>query len=363
MSVPLHLGLGSLQKLSNAESRSITAENVFGEKGKGGMALVDACQDEVKKIGQTWYPGTPARELGQGFKVRPCLRLPANTTTTIMDVAGPGVIQHIWATFHEKFYRDLILRAYWDDSPNPSIEVPLGDFFCNAWEKRTNIVSIPINVNPCGGFNCYFPMPFRRHARITIENLAPAELDGFYYAINYALTDVAEDDAYFHAQFRRSNPLELEKDYVIVDGIKGRGHYVGAFMAWQQNNSGWWGEGEIKMFIDGDKDFPTICGTGTEDYFGGAWCFQSNFSAPFLGYPMGACDGKPGNRHTLYRFHILDPVHFRSDLRVTMQALGWRKEGRFLPLQDDIASVCYWYQTLPHNPFPPLPSRNELEVI
>jgi len=206
-------------------------------------------------------------------------------------------------------------------------------------------------------------MPFRRHARITIENLAPAELDGFYYAINYALTDVAEDDAYFHAQFRRSNPLELEKDYVIVDGIKGRGHYVGAFMAWQQNNSGWWGEGEIKMFIDGDKDFPTICGTGTEDYFGGAWCFQSNFSAPFLGYPMGACDGKPGNRHTLYRFHILDPVHFRSDLRVTMQALGWRKEGRFLPLQDDIASVCYWYQTLPHNPFPPLPSRNELEVI
>ncbi|HQH13260.1 MAG TPA: DUF2961 domain-containing protein, partial [Candidatus Sumerlaeota bacterium] len=119
----------------------------------------------------------------------------------------------------------------------------------------------------------------------------------------------------------------------------------------------------IKVFLDGDKDYPTICGTGTQDYFGGAWCFQDNFSAPFMGYPMGSCDGKPGNRHLLYRFHIMDPIRFKKDLRVTMQAIGWRSEGRYLPLQDDIASVAYWYQTLPHNPFPPLPGRDELEII
>jgi len=118
---------------------------------------------------------------------------------------------------------------------------------------------------------------------------------------NYALTEVDKDDAYFHAQFRRTNPLQYLDDYAILDGVKGQGQYVGTYMAWQQNSTGWWGEGEVKFFIDGDAEFPTICGTGTEDYFGGAWCFGQNYSAPFLGYPFGACDGKAGNRHGLYR--------------------------------------------------------------
>lgn len=360
-----YMNLGNIMKLSNAVTRSITAENVYGEKGKGGMADVcAAAQPEVERIGQVWDgPNACARDLGQTWKVRPCITLPPGKTTLLMDVAGPGVIQHIWITVDARFYRDLILRMYWDDETVPSVEVPVGDFFCNGWKMRTNILALPINVNPSGGFNCYFPMPFRQHARVTVENRAPEPVQGFFYAINYALTEIANEDAYFHAQFRRTNPLEYKEDYTILDGVRGKGHYVGTYMAWQQNSSGWWGEGEFKAFIDGDSRFPTICGTGTEDYFGGAWAFGQNFSAPYLGYPLGGVDGKPGNRHGLYRFHIMDPIRFESDLRVTMQAIGWRSEGRYLPLQDDIASVAYWYQSEPHAAFLPLGSRDDLEVI
>jgi len=366
------MSLDNIARLSNAVTRSITAENVYGEKGRGGMAEVSATpQPEVAKIGQKWDgPNACARHLGRTWKVRPCITLPAESTTTLMDVDGPGIIQHIWITTHPKGWRDLILRIYWDDEKTPSVESPLGDFFCNGWKTRTNILALPINVNPSGGFNCYFPMPFRKHARITIENRMPVESGGFYYAVNYALTEVAGDDAYFHAQFRRVNPLPYKQDYVILDNVKGKGHYVGTFMAWQQNSEGWWGEGEFKAFIDGDKEFPTICGTGTEDYFGGAWGFMDNFTAPYLGYQditamaqPGRKIGTLGNRHNMYRFHIMDPIRFAQDLKITMQALGWRSEGRYLPLQDDIASVAYWYQTEPHAPFPQLGSRDDLEII
>ena len=362
-----HMGLGNLMKLSRARTRSITAENVYGDKGRAAMADPSgAVQPEVARLGQHASPNTAARELGRGWKVRPCVTLAPASTTKIMDVDGPGVIQHIWITVEEKHLRDLILRIHWDGAKLPSVEVPVGDFFCNGWKRRVAILSIPINVNPYGGFNSYFPMPFRRHATITVENRAPVEIGGFFYAINYAETAIDDDDAYFHAQFRRSNPLAAKEDHVILDGVKGAGHYVGTYMAWQQNNLGWWGEGEFKVYLDGDKEFPTICGTGTEDYFGGAWCFSQNYTAPFMGYPEGVSghDGnKPGNRNGLYRFHIMDPIRFSKDIRVTMQALGWRSEGRYLPLQDDISSVAYWYQTHPSAPFPPLGNRDRLEII
>lgn len=370
----INMHLGNIMKLSNAETRSITAENVYGEKGKGGMAEVsETPQPEVVRIGQQWDgPNTVATTLGQGWKVRPCITLPGETTTTIMDVAGPGAIQHLWCTVEPVRLRHLILRMYWDGETTPSVEVPLGDFFCNGWKvgidwKPVNINALPINVNPSGGFNSFFPMPFRTHARVTVENLSPLEQKGFFYTINYTLTEVAEDDAYFHAQFRRVNPLPYKEVYTILDGVRGKGQFVGTYMAWQQNNWGWWGEGEFKAFLDGDTDFPTICGTGTEDYFGGAWGFDNTYSAPFMGYPYGSplADKVPqGTRHSLYRFHIMDPIRFQQDIRITMQALGWRRgPWQYLPLQDDIASVAYWYQAEPHAAFPALPERDALEVI
>lgn len=359
----------NITKLTNGQTRLITAENVYGEKGKGGMAPVsETPQPEVTKIGQLWEKNISARDLGEKWKVRPCITLEKQSVTTLMDVDGPATIQHIWITVDSRFYRDLILRMYWDHEEAPSVEVPLGDFFCCGFSRRQKVLSLPINVNPSGGMNCYFPMPFRKHAKITVENRNPERIGGFFYAISYELGEVAEDEAYFHAQFRRTNPLKYGEDYVIIDGIKGKGHYVGTQMCWQQNNQGWWGEGEIKAFIDGDKEYPTYVGTGTEDYFGGAWCFGENFSAPFLGYQdITAENGREmssvGNRHVLYRFHIMDPIRFESDLKVTMQAIGWRSEGRYLPLQDDISSVAYWYQAEPHNKFIELGSRDFLEVI
>jgi len=188
------------------------------------------------------------------------------------------------------------------------------------------------------------------------------------------------DAAYFHASFRRSNPLPYMRDHTIIDGIKGKGHYVGTYIAWGSNNSGWWGEGEIKFFMDGDDPFPTICGTGTEDYFCGAYNFDignnepeyprayTTFSTPYAGLPQvirpdGVYNSQ--QRFGMYRWHLIDPIRFKTDLRVTIQALGWRpdKERRYLPLQDDISSVAFWYQTLPSAPLKPLPERDFLEVI
>jgi hypothetical protein len=361
----LGMGLGSIYRLSSAKTRLITAENVYGEKGRGGMAeLTSIPQSEVVKIGQKWDgPNSCARELGTKWKVRPCITLPSGQTTTIMDVDGPGCIQHIWITLADARYRDQIIRIYWDNETEPSVECPVGDLFCCGFNARTKITALPINVNPSGGFNSYFPMPFRMHARITVENRHVEALGGFFYAVTFTETEVPDDAAYFHAQFRRTNPLPYGEDYLIVDNITGHGHYVGTYMAWQQNSTGWWGEGEIKFFLDGDMEYPTLCGTGTEDYFGGAWGFGDTFTGPYLGYPYGDTTGRVGSRHGLYRFHIMDPIRFETDLKVTMQAIGWRSEGRYLPLQDDIASVAYWYQAEPHGAFPALGDRNALEVI
>ncbi len=352
----MEIALSNLFMQRSAVSRSLSAENFRGEPGKGGMATAET----------SLHAGSAksGRELGQGGKLSPCLRLPAGQTVTIMDHAGPGVIRHMWVTLDAQYYRNIILRIYWDGERMPSVESPIGDFMCCSWNLRQKINALPINVNPSGGMNCFFPMPFRQHARITFENQGPTDLEHFFYTINYTLEPVADDALYFHAQWRRSNPLHYGTDYVMVDGIAGRGHYVGTFMAWQQNNAGWWGEGEIKMFLDGDNRFPTICGTGTEDYFGGAWCFGEDFSSPYMGFQQVVKkSGEAGARMTLYRFHLQDPVFFTADLRITMQALGWRSEGRYLPLQDDISSVVYWYQSEPHAQFPELPDRNYREII
>lgn len=344
----LSFGLGSLPLLSDAETRSISAENPTGEKGGGAKAEPDE--------------RSPASMLGKGWKVRPCITLPPESTTTLAEIEGPGIIQHIWITVNPNAYRDTIIRFYWDGEESPSVEVPLGDFFCNGHGLRYNVNSLAVCVNPSGGFNCYWPMPFKKSAKITIENQRWEPIGGFFYQITYALTDIPDEVGYFHAQWRRSMTNRERPEHVILEGVKGRGHYVGTFLAWTQFSSGWWGEGEVKFYIDGDTEHPTICGTGTEDYFCGAWGFGESFCSPYTGYifhpPSGGISGTVP-RHSMYRWHIMDPIRFRSDLRVTIQALGWWPNGKFQPLTDDIASVAYWYQTEPHAPFPPMPPIHE----
>jgi hypothetical protein len=179
----------------------------------------------------------------------------------------------------------------------------------------------------------------------------------------------------FHAQFRRVNPLPYKEVYTIVDGIRGQGHYVGTYLFWQSNRNGWWGEGEIKFYMDGDGEFPTICGTGTEDYFCGSYGFASDlgrgpqyvdYTTPYAGFHVFKPDlnvlQESQTRFGMYRWHITDPIRFKKDLKVTIQALGWRSGGRYLPPQDDISSVAFWYQEEPHRSFPELPGRDQLEI-
>lgn len=354
----LGMNLGTLSRLSNAKTRSISAENFDGSKGRGGMATDGTGQQA-------------ARELGLGWKVSPSVKIAAKSTFELAAIQEPGAIQHIWCTSFPATWRTLILRMYWDGETEPSVEVPLGDFFCNGWCERSNVQSLPVAVNPAGGLNSYWEMPFRQSARITIENTSEVEAV-LYYQIDYTLTEVPDDAAYFHAQWRRSNPVPYQDVHTLLDGVRGHGHYVGTYLAWQSNNGGWFGEGEIKFYLDGDRDFPTICGTGTEDYFGGAWNWEhpkgsyGTYSTPFLGmHQVIQPDGlyRSQQRFGMYRWHVMDPVRFEEDLKVTIQALGWRSGGRYLPLQDDIASTVFWYQAEPHAPFPPLPDNNAREVI
>ncbi|MGN6247383.1 MAG: glycoside hydrolase family 172 protein [Ginsengibacter sp.] len=356
--------LQNIYRLSNAQSRSISPENFTGAKGQGGMA--------IKGTGEN-----PSRDLGQGWKVSPSVVIKAHTTFTVAEINGPGSIQHIWMT-PTGVWRNSIIRFYWDDEKSPSVEVPVGDFFCMGWNQYAPLKSLAVCVNPGSAFNCYWPMPFRKKCRITMENIDDKDMV-LYYSVDYILTPVPDDAAYFHAQFRRVNPVPYKSVYTLVDGIKGRGQYVGTYMAIGVHNNGWWGEGEIKFYMDGDTKFPTINGTGTEDYFGGSYDFDTHsknaagvseshyttFTSPY----SGLCQVIKGDGHYnvsqrfgMYRWHLTDPIRFEKDLKVTIQDLGWHPDGRYLPLQDDIASTVFWYQTEPHNPFPPLPDKDALEV-
>ena len=352
------MNMSNLSMLDNAKSRSISPENFTGEKGKGGMATEGT-------------GAIHARELGQGWKISPSIRIQPGETFELANIEGPGNIEQIWMTPTGN-WRFSIIRIYWDGQEQPSVECPVGDFFACGWGEFAPVTSLAVCVNPGSAFNCYWPMPFRERCRITMENIDDNPMT-LYYQINYAETAIPDNAAYFHAQFRRVNPLPYKDVYTIVEGIQGRGRFVGCYMAWGVNNSNWWGEGEIKFFLDGDEEFPTICGTGTEDYFCGSYNFENQatkqyqeYSTAYAGLPqILRPDGvyRSQTRFGMYRWHITDPVRFEQDLRVTIQALGWRADRRYLPLQDDIASVAYWYQTLPTAPFPELPAKDYLEII
>jgi len=361
----LGLHLGNLSLLSNAKTRSISAENPTGAPGMGGRAEPD--------------PKGPARDLGVGWKCRPFVTIAAGETAELGSIEGPGAIQSLWFA-GSIVTREFILRVYWDDQENPSIECPLPDFFAMPWTTQRpksplagplfTVNSVPVCVNPNRGLNCFWEMPFRKRCRITLENRDPERAAECFYQINYTLTEIPPHAAYFHAQFRQINPLPYKQPYPILDGITGKGQYVGTSMGWGINNNRWWGEGEVKFYIDDDEEFPTICGTGLEDYFGGAWNWDvdnnyTTYSTAFLGMPdFQKPDGlyQSQQRHSMYRWHVMDPIRFEKSLRVDIQALGWRNGQRFLPGQHDISSVAFWYQELPTAPFPPLGDRDALEI-
>ncbi len=351
------VNLGNLYRLSDAQSRSISAENFNGEKGGGAMA-VDGTGSRA------------SRELGKGWKVSPSVRIKAGTTFTIADIDGPGAIQHIWMTLSGN-WRFAILRFYWDNETEPSVEVPAGDFFGMGWGKYAKLTSLPVTVNPGSAFNCFWTMPFRKKCKISIENINDTDDMTLFYQVDYVLTSIPKDAAYFHAQYRRSNP-NLTSIHTLLDNVRGKGQYVGTYFAWQVNNNGWWGEGEVKFYMDGDKEYPTICGTGLEDYILGSYNFENRvkhqyeeFTNPYAGLhqvilPDGLYSSQ--QRFGMYRWHIKDPIRFEKDIKVTVQDLGWKSEGRYLQQKSDISSVAFWYQTEPHQKFPVLPSKDELEV-
>ena len=360
----LNMSPGNLFLLSNAKTRSISPENPTGEPGKGGMATLEN--------GSAHYA---ARELAQGWKVNPFVTIKPKETYTIADIAGPGAIQHIWMTPTGN-WRYSILRFYWDDETEPSVEVPVGAFFGAGWSSYAHLNSLMVTVNPGSAFNCYWAVPFRKKCKITMTNINTESMT-LYYQVDYTLTIVPDDAAYFHAQFRRSNPVK-NGVCTLVDSIQGKGQYVGTYLAWGVHNNGWWGEGEIKFYMDGDTQFPTINGTGTEDYFCGSYDFDTRkkndaggettnyteFSTAYTGLPQvirGDGHYNIMQRFGLYRWHIMDPVRFEQNLKVTIQDLGWRSGGRYLVQQSDISSVVYWYQTEPHHGFPKLLSKDELE--
>ena len=211
-----------------------------------------------------------------------------------------------------------------------------------------------------------------------MENIGNEDMV-LYYQVDYVLAEVQADAAYFHAQFHRQNPTKPKENFVMVNNIKGKGQYVGTYLAYGSNNNGWWGEGEIKFFMDGDTQYPTICGTGTEDYFCGSYDFDTRkknaagvestdyteFTGPYTGLAQvlrGDGHYNIAQRFGLYRWHLADPIRFEKDLRVELQTLGWRDDGRYLPLKDDLASTVFWYQAEPHAPFPALPGKDDLEV-
>ncbi|MBQ2955318.1 MAG: DUF2961 domain-containing protein [Clostridia bacterium] len=355
----LHNSLNSVACLSDAQTRSISPENLTGEPGKG--AMTPAAE------GTAWKA---ARDLGDGWKVNPYLLMPPGEVTVLADIRGSGTIQHIWMTSGSGDWRNQILRIYWDGSDIPAVECPLGDFFACGWGQYAQISSLAVCVNPGKAFNAYWAMPFRTRCLITMENRTE-EVVPLYYQVTYELGEVPENAAYFHAQFRRVNPLPYKEVFTLLDKIEGRGQYVGTYMAWGVNNCGWWGEGEIKFYMDGDQEYPTICGTGTEDYFCGSYNFDvggqyTEFSTPYSGLsqvirPDGAYRSQ--TRFSLYRWHLTDPIRFRKNLKVTIQALGWRSGGRYLPLQDDLAAVVYFYLDKPASVLPPLPDKDALEII
>lgn len=287
--------------------------------------------------------------------------VPPGGTHTLLDIKGPGVITHIWITFlgpepqgwapqGSANHQELMLRMYWDDNPRPAVEAPVGDFFANCFGRRSEVISLPVIVEEGDSYNVFWRMPFRKSARIEIENQSWKPLSLLYFNIDWIqLDNLPEDTPYFYAQYRQEYPVRNGQDYLLLE-TTGKGHFVGAVLGVRMRSPAWFGEGDEKIYIDGET-IPSIWGTGTEDYFLSAWGLQMN-STPYFGVPF--FDYRTlGGHVSSYRWHLHDPIVFNTSIKVTLEHMGWMSEDENPEYQatswnereDDYASVAFWYQT------------------
>lgn len=283
-------------------------------------------------------------------------------THVLMDEQGPGVITHIWITFlgpepqawaqkGSANHQEMLLRIYYDGSSRPAVEAPVGDFFANCFGRRSEVISLPVVVEDADSYNCYWRMPFRKSIRIEIENQSDKPISLLYYNIDWIKKEkIADDVPYFHAQYRQEYPAQKGKDYVVLE-TTGKGHYVGTVLAVRTRSPAWFGEGDEKVWIDGEAK-PSIWGTGTEDYFLSAWGLRTT-STPCFGVPCFDQWGIVGGHTSAYRWHINDPLVFNTGIKVAFEHFGWispdenpkRKSNSWNEREDDYASVAFWYQT------------------
>ncbi len=283
-------------------------------------------------------------------------------TKVLMDVKGPGVITHIWITFlgpgphpwaknGSANHQEMLLRMYWDGSERPGVESPVGDFFANSFARRSEVISLPVCVEDADSYNCFWHMPFRKSARVEIVNQSDKQISLLYFNIDWVKKDrLPKNTPYFYAQYRQEYPVEKGKDYVILD-TQGKGHYVGTVLSVRTRSPSWFGEGDEKIYIDGEKK-ASIWGTGTEDYFLSAWGLKTT-STPFFGVPYFDQWGIVGGHTSAYRWHVTDPLVFNEGIKVTFEHFGWMspdenpqyKSHSWNEREDDYSSVAFWYQT------------------
>jgi hypothetical protein len=287
-------------------------------------------------------------------------------TLTIADLEGPGRIAHIWMTLGTQEWlhgKKIVLRMFWDGEENPSVEAPINDFFCQGHGLNVEVNSMPIRVTGDGGSrNCWFPMPFRKTAKIDVTNEGEKPVVIYWYVDWQKLESLPDDALYFHAKYRQEFPCESGKDYTFLEA-EGRGHFVGCNLSMRSHERLWWGEGDDRFYIDGDTE-PTLAGTGSEDYFCEAYGIRKR-DGLFYGCTILEDTGEEAyGRTTAYRFHIPDPIPFKKSLKVDIEHKAWvvLPSGKWYPFAerwDDYSSVAYWYQTEPHKEFFTLPPVHE----
>jgi hypothetical protein len=291
-------------------------------------------------------------------------RVLAGETKVVLDVKGPGVVTHMWYTFlgpgkhpwainGSATHQEMLIRIYYDGSDVPGVEVPFGDFFANCFGKRAEVISLPVIVEDADSYNSFWPMPFQKSIRIEIINQSKDKnINLLYYNIDWIRKDrLPAGTPYFYAQYNQEYPTKTGGDYVILE-TEGKGHYVGTVMAVRTRSPSWFGEGDEKIYIDGESE-ASIWGTGTEDYFLSAWGLQSGVNTPYFGTVYFDQWGIVGGHTSAYRWHLADPVVFSKKIRVTIEHYGWispdenieRRAHSWNEREDDFSSVAYWYQT------------------